>query len=75
MSRMNKLTKPVNTIQDLASIVTENSTSFQREMADIFKEAQALVERHLSRPEMETKTKDGLSTAKWKLSLPTVTSP
>jgi hypothetical protein len=75
MSRMSKLTKLVNIIQDSASTVTENSTSFQREMVDIFKEAQALVEKHLSRPEMETRTRNGNSTAKWKLSLQITMSP
>ena len=44
-SRMNKLTKQVSTIQDMASTVIDNSTLSQKEMAGISKEVIKLVEK------------------------------
>jgi hypothetical protein len=44
-SRMNRLTKQVNTIQDMASTVIDNSILSQKEMAGISKQAIKSVEK------------------------------
>jgi hypothetical protein len=65
MSRMNKLTKTVSSIQDTDSIATGNSTLFQREMVDI---CHLSIDKSWSRSNTDMLDRNGYSTAKLKLS-------